>query len=46
MWSLNRDRPNAAGTTTRVEPTSSSITQQPFEFSGILSAFTGSLARQ
>jgi hypothetical protein len=41
MWSLNRDRPNAAGPITWVEPTSSSIAQQPFEFSQIFNAFTG-----
>ena len=41
MWSLNRDRPNAAGTINWVEPTSSSITQQPFQLSLIFNAFTG-----
>ena len=41
MWSLNRDRPNAAGVITWVEPTSSSIFQQPFEFSLTFNAFTG-----
>jgi hypothetical protein len=41
MWSLNRDRQNAAGTLNWVDTTSSSIIQQPFEFSLIFHAFTG-----
>ena len=40
MWSLNRDRQNAAGTLGYVDVNSSSILQKPFEFSQIFNAFT------
>ncbi len=39
MWSLNRDQESPSGTLTYVDVTSSSIVQQPFEFSKIFEAF-------
>ena len=41
MWSLNRDRANPAGAITYVESTSSSLAQQPFDFSKIFQTFAG-----
>jgi Bacterial Ig domain/Cellulose binding domain/Calx-beta domain len=41
MWSLNRDQQNANGTLGYVDLKSSSILQDPFEFSLIFNAFTG-----
>jgi hypothetical protein len=38
MWSLNRDRSNPNGAINYVEPTSSSLAQQPFEFALIFAA--------
>jgi hypothetical protein len=39
MWDLNRDQQNAAGALSYVDLKSSSILQQPFEFSTIFNAF-------
>lgn len=39
IWSLHRDRSNAAGAINYVEPFSSSIVQQPFEFSQIFKGY-------
>ena len=39
FWSLNRDQQNAAGTLTYVDLKSSSILQDPFEFSQIFGVF-------
>jgi chitinase len=41
MWSLNRDRQNAAGRINYVEITSSSILQSPLEFSLLFNTITG-----
>lgn len=41
MWSLHRDKQNPKGTIGYVETTSSSITQNPFEFSQIFGSYTG-----
>jgi hypothetical protein len=41
MWSLNRDRQNSAGAIHYVDPQSSSVLQQPFEFSLIFEPITG-----
>jgi hypothetical protein len=41
FWSLNRDRQHNGGAISYVEPTSSSIVQQPLEFSLIFQAITG-----
>jgi hypothetical protein len=41
MWSLNRDRQNPAGRIGYVDLTSSSLLQQPFEFSRMFETFTG-----
>lgn len=41
MWSLNRDRQNPNGALLYPETTSSSIVQQPFEFSLLFASFTG-----
>jgi len=41
MWSLNRDKQNASGKITYVDNTSSSLVQQPFEFSKIFLAYEG-----
>jgi hypothetical protein len=40
MWSLNRDQQNAAGKLSYVDDKSSSLVQQPFEFSQIFKPFT------
>ncbi len=39
FWSLNRDQQNAAGTLNYVDLKSSSILQDPFEFSTIFGTF-------
>jgi hypothetical protein len=39
MWSLNRDRQNSAGAISYVEATSSSLAQNPFDFSRALLVF-------
>lgn len=41
MWSLNRDKQNASGKLNHVDLMSSSILQQPFEFSQIFDQLTG-----
>ena len=41
FWSLNRDRRNSAGRINWVDIQSSSILQQPYEFSTIFKPFTG-----
>jgi len=41
MWSLNRDQQNQAGQIAYVDLKSSSILQQPYEFSHIFGVFTG-----
>ncbi len=41
MWSLNRDQQNANGALNYVDHNSSSVLQDPFEFSPIFNAFTG-----
>jgi cellulose binding protein with CBM2 domain len=41
FWSLNRDQQNASGKINWVENTSSSLVQQPLEFSRIFNAITG-----
>jgi hypothetical protein len=41
LWSLNRDQQNASGALNHVDLTSSSILQQPFEFSRIFDQLTG-----
>ncbi len=41
MWSLSRDQQNASGTLSHVDLKSSSILQQPFEFSQIFGQITG-----
>lgn len=41
IWSLNRDQQNAAGKLSYVDVKSSSVVQQPFEFSQIFKPFTG-----
>ena len=40
MWSINRDKQNAAGAISYVDLTSSSLVQSPFEFSSIFEAFS------
>jgi hypothetical protein len=39
IWSLSRDKANAAGAISYVEPTSSSLAQQPCDFSKIFLAY-------
>ena len=41
IWSLNRDRANASGALTYVDLNSSSLVQQPYDFSRIFEAFQG-----
>jgi len=41
FWSLNRDLQNSAGKLNWVDLKSSSLLQQPFEFSQIFKPFTG-----
>jgi hypothetical protein len=41
IWSLNRDRQNGSGAISWVEPLSSSILQDPFEFSHIFQQISG-----
>ena len=40
MWSLNRDQADPRGALTYAESTSSSLVQQPYDFSGIFKPFT------
>lgn len=40
LWSLNRDRQSPAGAINYVEPTSSSVLQEPWEFSLIFQSFS------
>jgi hypothetical protein len=39
IWSLNRDRQDPRGAIAYVEPTSSSLAQQPYDFSKIFESF-------